>query len=319
MTRPLPVERVHVDRSVYRRLVFRRLFYSQLPKILAYNILHREQRPRAFVARMGGIGDLTYAFAVIERLAERYAVDVGTGPPPYVTFVRSNPNVRRVFAPFVYKATKTRHATLIRRLLGPFYERIVLLDTLDGDWWDRGKHVSRVFAEEAGVSPPETGRVYLSSADHDNAEAYIRRTGSDEFIYVAQVIRHHRPWRSWPLEYFHEIYRLMNQRLGLRILVDTTGSDETEIPSFCERLDRLDIMTAAAIIQRAKLFIGLDGGLAHVAAALGTATVVVQLGYPADWCRALGQSVRIVTQRQPFDDPANTSPQKVFETICSAV
>jgi hypothetical protein len=52
-----------------------------LPKIVAYNLAHPEQRSRVFVARMGGIGDLTYAFAVVERLAERYAVDVGTGPP----------------------------------------------------------------------------------------------------------------------------------------------------------------------------------------------------------------------------------------------
>ena len=319
MPRPLPVERVLRDRSAYRRLVFRRLLYTQLPKILAYNGLHREQRPRVFVARMGGIGDLTYAFAVVERLAERYAVDLGTGPPPYSTFCRRNPNVRKVFAPFVYKATKTWHATLVRRLLGPFYERIVLLDTLDRDWWDRGKHVSTVFAEAAGVAPPDTGRVYLSGPDDENAEVYLRRSGLDAFIYVAQVIHHHRPWRSWPLEYFHRLYHSMNRRFRLRILVDTAGSDETEVPWFCERLDRVDIMTAAAIIRRAKLFVGLDGGLAHVAAALGTPTVIVHLGYPADWCRALGPNVSVVTQLQPFDDPANTSPEKVFNTVCASV
>ena len=306
------MDKLVVERSAYRRLVFRRLFYSQIPKIIAHNLLGVQQRPRVFVARMGGLGDLVYASATIERLAERYVVDVGTGPPPYSTFVKNNPHVRRVFTPFVYKATKPTHPKLIRRLLKPFYDAVVLLDTLDRDWWDRGRHVSTVFAEASGVAPPEAGRVHVNDRDRCSAEAHLARNGLHRFVYLAQVTRHRRPWRSWPIEYFHELCALMRQRLQLPILVDTTGSDETRVPEFCERLPTVDIMTAAAIIERARLFVGVDGGLAHIAAAVGTPTVVIHLGYPPEWCQALGRNVTIVRQQRPFDDPAKTSPQEVL-------
>ena len=78
--------------------------------------------------------------------------------------------------------------------------------------------------------------------------------------------------------------------------METTSSDDIAVPAFCVRLERLDILVAAALIERARLFLGPDSGLTHVAAALGVPTVSIHLGYPAASCRALGDSVRLVAQ-----------------------
>jgi ADP-heptose:LPS heptosyltransferase len=78
---------------------------------------------------------------------------------------------------------------------------------------------------------------------------------------------------------------------------------------------RLDVLTAAAVIERARLFVGSDSGLTHVAGALGTPTVAIHLGYPPETCAALGDRVAVVRQRRPFDDPAATSPEEVLASV----
>ena len=57
--------------------------------------------------------------------------------------------------------------------------------------------------------------------------------------------------------------------------METTSSDDIAVPAFCVRLERLDILVAAALIERARLFLGPDSGLTHVAAALGVPTVAL--------------------------------------------
>ena len=234
MSGPQRHPKVKVRRTIYRRLVYRRQFYLPLVKIVAEKLMRGASRDAVFVARMGLIGDLVYVFPMIERLAERYSVEVATGPDPYRLFVRSNPHVHRTYSPFLYKS---KHVWIIRRVLEPLYQRVILLDVLGEDWWKRGKHISELFAEECGFPPPDSGIVYLSEKNRKDAERYLERKRLTDCIYVAQVIRHARPYRSSPLSHYHELYRMLKDRSPQPILVDTTGSDETDIPTFCRRLE----------------------------------------------------------------------------------
>lgn len=254
-------------------------------------------------------------FPTLEALRMRYLVDMGTGTYPYVALVRQNPHVGTVYAPFIYKPIRRAHRRLIERALAPFYARVILLDNFDSRWWARGKHISQIYAEQCGCPAPDRGVIYLSEQHRRDAAAYLRRVGLEEFVYIAQVIRHRRPFRSWPLRYYHDLYRSLRDRVRLPVLVDTTGSDEPDLPGFCLRLDRLDVLVAAAVIERARAFIGPDSGLTHVAAALGVPTVSIHLGYPPESCQALGPNVRVVTQQRPFDDPAATVPEHVVHEI----
>jgi ADP-heptose:LPS heptosyltransferase len=301
-----------------QRFLHRRRFYPQLARIVAGKLVRREPRDRIFVALMGGVGDLVNAFPSLETLSARAPVELATGAHPYRTVAEASPHLARVHAPFVYKPIRRHHRRLIERVLAPFYARVILLDNAERRWWARGRHIAATYAELCGVPAPAAGRIYLSDAHRAAAERYARAQGLEAFIYVAQVIRARRPFRSWPLGHYHALYERLRHAFDLPIVVDTTGSDETAIPPYCRPLDRLDILVAAALIGRARLFVGPDSGLAHIAGALSVPTVSIHLGYPAASCRALGPTVRLVEQREPFDDPANTTPETVFDAIAEA-
>ena len=300
-------------RPPLERLIFRRQFYLQLARIL----MRRGWRGRrdVFVAMMGGIGDLVNAFPSIERLAERHDLDMGTGGPPYQTIVAANPHVRDVYAPFIYKPARRAHRVLIERALGRVYERVIILNSGDAQWWTRGKHLITQYAEACGVGPASRGRVYLREEHRQAAAAHLDRLGVRDFVYAIQLVRDSRPFRSWPLAHYHALWDLLHKRTSLPIVVDTIGSDDTALPDFCRPLGRLGIMPACAMIERARLFVGPDSGLTHVAGALGTPTVSIHLGFPAESCAALGENVTVVAQREPFDDPALTTPAEVIAAI----
>lgn len=305
-------------RPPLQRLVYRRRFYPKLARIVADRLRARRDRDRIFVSLMGGVGDLVNAFPSIERLAQRHTVDMGTGNYPYRELVDANPHVATTYAPFVFKPARAAHRRLIERVLRPFYARVVLLDGDDERWWDRGRHLAETYAERCGVPAPSQGAVYIPDRHRAAAAEYCARHGLGDFVYVAQVIRRARAFRSWPLERYGALYAMLRARgVTLPVIVDTIGSDETYVPDGCRALERVDVLTAAAIIERARLFIGPDSGLTHVAAALGVPTVAIHLGFPADACRALGKRVAVVRQQQPFEDPSLVTPARVWEALDS--
>lgn len=300
-------------RPPLERLIFRRQFYLQLARI----VLRRGLRSRrgAFVALMGGIGDFVNAFPSVEALAARAPVDAGTGPPPYLTLMQANPHVQTVWSPFIYKPARRAHRALIERVLGRVYEKVVVLDSGDSQWWTRGKHLLELYAEACGVAAPARGRVYVTDAHRTEAAAHLERLGVRDFVYIVQLTRGRRPFRSWPLAHHHELYTMLRRKTDLPLVVDTTGSDDTALPDFCVPLGRLGIQPACAAIERARLFIGPDSGLTHVAGAVGTPTVAIHLGFPANTCAARGERVHVVTQREAFDDPALTTPAEVMAAV----
>src|SRR5881409_2784869 len=74
-------------------------------------------------------------------------------------------------------------------------------------------------------------------------------------------------------------------------------------------------ITAAALIERATLFVGPDTGLTHIAAALGVPTLAIHLGHPPEVCAALGDNVALVRQVEPYADPALTTPEQVLAAL----
>lgn len=300
-------------RPPLERLLFRRRFYLQLARIA----LARARQPRGgvFVSLMGGIGDLVNAFPSIDALAADAALDMGTGAAPYRTVVEADPHVRSIWSPFVYKPARRAHRALIARVLGRFYERVVLLDNDDARWWTRGRHLTALYADACGVPAPAHGSIHLGEAHRAEAAAHLARLGVGDFIYVVQLVRARRAFRSWPLAHYHALYELLRARIELPIVVDTTGSDDTSLPAFCRPLGRLGILPACALAGRARLFIGPDSGLTHVAGVLGTPTVAIHLGFPPETCAARGPRVEVVAQAEPFADPALTTPAEVLLAI----
>jgi ADP-heptose:LPS heptosyltransferase len=292
----------------------------QLVRIALGRLGPRAAPEAVFVALTKHIGDLVNAFAVVERLAQQGPVEFATGPDPYRLLARVNPHLARLHAPFVYRRRRPRQRGLIERLLRPFYRRVILLDIAERDWWHQGRHLMEIYAARCGVDPPDRGRVYLDAPHREAARRWLRSRGLEgPFIFVAQVIRRRRPLQSWPLASYHALYAALRRRTDHALVVGVTGADEPAVPAFCHALDGLDLLTVAAVIERARLFVGVDSGLTHVAAALGVPTVSVHLGYPPEVCRALGDSVVLVRQRHPFDDPARTPPEEVLAAVDRAL
>jgi hypothetical protein len=308
-------ERSRVFRSQSLTPHRRRLFLGQLVRIVRDRLCEADRREAVFVSMMGGVGDLVNAFPSIDRVSERYAVDMGTGHDPYRALARHDPHVRKVYSPFVYKPIRRAHRRLIARVLSPFYTRVVLLDEPDSAWRTRGRHVSAVYAERCGCAPPARGAVHLSAEGRRRAAAFLDAYGIAEYVYVVQLVRRSRPERSWPLAHYHALYGKLRAACPLPLLVDTAGSDETDVPPGVIRVEGVDMLTAAALIERARLYIGPDTGPTHVAAALGVPTVAIHLGYPPEVCRALGDNVVLVRQRRPLEDPALTSPEDVWDAV----
>ncbi len=306
-------------RSLWRRLVFRRLFYLQLARIVARRLLARDRERRVFVSMMGGIGDLVLLGPILARLAERYTIDFGAAGEPYLSLVRTSPFVARIYTPFIYHPKRAAHRRLIERVLSPFYARVLLLEFADDDYWKAGVHVGRLFAERCGCPPPDRGAVHLTARHRAAADAYLKSTGLGEFVFLAQVIRDRQPFRSWPLGHYHALYRMLTAELGATVVACTAGSDRAELPPGVVALPPMDLLTVAAVIERARLFIGTDGGLTHVAAALGVPTLAIHLGYAPEVCGALGDNVTIVRQARPFEDPALITPERVFRTLTAGV
>ena len=185
-------------RSLFRRVVFRRQFYLQLVKILADRARSPAREGRIFLSLMGSVGDLVYLFPSLEVLARRSVLDMGTGGYPYLPVVKNNPHVARIYSPFIYKPRRRAQRRLIERMLSPFYERVLLLEFDDGDWWKEGRHFAERYAEACGCPAPRKGIVYLSEDNRRAAAEYLRRHGLSSFVYVVQMVRHRLPFRSWP-------------------------------------------------------------------------------------------------------------------------
>jgi ADP-heptose:LPS heptosyltransferase len=274
-----------------------------------------DRRGRVFVAMIGGIGDLVNLFPTLDRLGDTARVDLGTGPGACAALARRHPRLHRVYVPFVYKPIRRAHRRLIERALSPWYERVILLDEPDGAWRTRHAHMSEVYAERSGCPPPPRGAIHLNADDRAAAERWLRECGVKDFVFVVQLIRRDRPFRSWPLGHYQRLLTALRERGGLPVLVHTIGSDETATPEGVIPIEGGDILTVAAMIERARLYVGPDTGLTHIAGALGVPTVSIHLGYPPEICRALGDNVRVVTQARPYEDPARTMPDEVLAAV----
>jgi hypothetical protein len=99
------------------------------------------------------------------------------------------------------------------------------------------------------------------------------------------------PRKCWPLERFRQLARRLEERLTVQWCA---GPEETL--SGAVRFD--DLYELAVWLSTARLYIGNDSGIAHVAAAAGTPTIVL-FGptNPAHWAPR-GREVRIVAQER---------------------
>lgn len=99
------------------------------------------------------------------------------------------------------------------------------------------------------------------------------------------------PSRRWPVDRFARVADAL-ARAGLRVVVTGTASEAPLAAEMARRMDRLPLdltgrttlWQLGAVVERAALVVANDTGISHVAAALGTPSVIVSCGAdPARW------------------------------------
>jgi heptosyltransferase-3 len=130
-----------------------------------------------------------------------------------------------------------------------------------------------------GLSPPPRPVVWFAKADRDHVADFVQ---TDRPIIVLAPTANWQP-KVWPSERFAEAFQRLSSLFpdALPVVLGGPGPAEraiaapllTALPQARELLGALTLPEAAALLQRASLFIGNDSGLMHLSAAAGAPTI----------------------------------------------
>lgn len=150
----------------------------------------------------------------------------------------------------------------------------------------------------------------LRPGDWQAAQARMRLRGKLSWVHRPYVIIHagaQLPSRRWPVERFALVAQALQAR-GYAILLTGTAAEagigsqlEAALGGPCVNLvGQTSLWTLGALIQRAALLVCNDTGVSHIAAALGTRSVVISCGADvARWSPAHHGLHRVLWSDQP--------------------
>lgn len=127
---------------------------------------------------------------------------------------------------------------------------------------------------------------------------------------VALFISSRRPYKRWPLESFAELVEHLRGLHIPEIVLVGSGAEEQEMRTFAQSADippeRVlaceSLGVLAAVIKRATLLIGNDGGPKHLATALGTATVTLFRHDPPEYWTPPNHSLHLAVRADQLPD-----------------
>jgi ADP-heptose:LPS heptosyltransferase len=153
---------------------------------------------------------------------------------------------------------------------------------LVGGKGDLRVHRVRELGQLAGLDPPPPPRLWTAPRHESVAEALVP-AGALVLAIAPAANWRGKTWRS-------ECFAELTQRLtapdgplpGARVAVLAASHERTQAapvlaavpePRRIDLVGKVDLLTAAAILRRAALFVGNDTGLMHIAAAVGVPTL----------------------------------------------
>jgi ADP-heptose:LPS heptosyltransferase len=121
--------------------------------------------------------------------------------------------------------------------------------------------------------------------------------------------------KRWPTEKYRELIAALREEAGDRVIVvegpDEAGvADEIVGATGAARVIKLagPLGEAAALLERAELYVGTDSGLAHLAAAVGTPAVTIFAPADPDRVCPYGYRDLVVQPPPPCDKPSFLYP-----------
>jgi lipopolysaccharide export system permease protein len=268
------------------------------------------------------IGDAVLSTGLLGHLVERYPgaqITIAAGPPALPLF-EAVPGLERLILlakrPLalhwleLYRAVAARRWDLVVDLRGSALayllwtrERRVLAKR------NSAEHKVRQLARLFALDPPPAPRVWL--APHHEEQALALVPPGEPVLAIGPAAN----WRGkeWRAERFAELaLRLIAPNgplAGARVAVLAAAHERGQAAPLlaalppARRIDlvgRVDLLTAAAILRRAALFIGNDTGLMHLAAAAGAPTLGLFGPSPIEHYAPWGPCTAIATTAVPF-------------------
>lgn len=275
---------------------------------------------KIFIGLIGGVGDLVLAAPSVAALKKKYpaaSICFGVGAPPFYTTIKNDPHIDKFETPLFYNVWKRRERNAARRNRSPEYDRVILLDNPDRNWWKKRRHLIDIYAEKCGVTL-ETRRpvMYLGPEDEALAEDMLRRHGitrRDKLVVLSPEVRSKKEIKEWPHSNFIRLIEQIHSRHCVKIIIFVSPSENREYPGAVAIKDP-PIGAASAVIRRADLFIGLDNGLTHIAGSFDGKIVSIHIGFPSECCGVLSPNA-VVIEHKPFCRPESISVEEVYEKV----
>ena len=170
----------------------------------------------------------------------------------------------------------------------------------------RVRQLGRLFA----LDPPPAPHLWLGAAHEERAQALLPPGGPVLAVGPAANWR----GKEWRAERFAALAQRLTAPDGVlpqaRVAVLAAAHERAQaepllavLPA-ARRIDlvgKVDLLTAAAVLRRASLFVGNDTGLMHIAAAVGTATLGLFGPSPAAQYAPWGERTAIAMTATPRD------------------
>jgi len=122
---------------------------------------------------------------------------------------------------------------------------------------------------------------YPASAD-ENVALLLKENRIDNNFLVALDMFHKRPSRQWPISYFMEIADRLTEKFNARVVITCLPENRIRAEHAVSRarhkhiiFSQLDLFELAALIHRARLFIGGDAGPKHIAVSQNTPSFTI--------------------------------------------
>jgi ADP-heptose:LPS heptosyltransferase len=204
----------------------------------------------------GSIGDVFLTMPVVEAIKKENptaAIVYQTNAPDAI---QTNPNI-----------------DLITQIGYPVpCDRFIDLDGDSTYAHDFTKHVVLSFAEKAGVKVWSLySPLYIQKKDLNQIDSLIP---SHFGRFVLFEISDTWGAKEWPLERYGELGEKIS-RHGYKVVIMGVANKKVDIPYDLSFINVLDVMQSAALLSRAKLFVGHEGLIAHFAQSMRMPNVIL--------------------------------------------
>lgn len=194
-----------------------------------------------------------------------------------------------------------------------------------GKKWDAGfAHEAQDFAAIAGIAQLQMPKIWLHNADRGYAESIVSLAHAP---ILALCPTTSQKCKEWPLGYFVELIELLTRPgaplAHYRVFISGSQRDRARCQAILDAVPSSRLMDGfgmplgqtAAIIKHARLYIGNDSSLMHIAAALGVLTLGIFGPTREDRFGPLGPRAYTIRYDQSYDDAMERSKkEKLCET-----